>query len=255
MTRPIIPTHMLNRPIGPDGLPYDPADGFPRVFWRDPKRCAGRPCFYGRRIWPECVTGRHNNGRGEPMDEIIRDFRLNPEHVAAALRVFRPILFQAPLVPPIIAGTKTATRRTNVTDAYVDAHKPGTVLWVREAFNETCGEVMHRADVDAEIDRQNKWTPGVHMPARLCRLWLTVTGCRVERLGDIDDAGARAEGFENRKAFIEAFAEINRIEWIDHAADTPVTVIEFTASTTPPLGWGDYIDEIAIEKAKREPTP
>lgn len=284
MTRPIIPPHMLDRPIGPDGLPYDPADGYPRVIWRHPERCFGRPCLHGTRVWQETVRTRVTHG--DTVEQVAHDLDLNPEHVVAAVRRFTPILFTSPLVRAILDGHKTATRRTNTTDAYVQRHAPGTVLWVRESWwlcdnreleygDPGYGEppridgkevyYEYRADkLNAEapgnwdgIPRDERpeyarWHPGVHMPARACRLYLTVTGCRVERLGDIDDAGVRAEGFANWLAFSDAFRQINKCS-LD--PDPLVTVIEFTASTTPPLGWGDYLDDIKIRKAKREPTP
>ena len=283
MTRPIIPTHMLNRPIGADGLPYDPADGYPRVLWRDPARRCGYPCFFGRGLTLDIIRARVAGG--DTVDQIADDMDLNPEHIRAAVRVFRPILFTSPLVRAILDGHKTATRHPNVTDAYVEAHAPGTVLWVRESWwlcnnreleygDPGYGEppridgkevyYEYRADklnADApggwdgmprdERPEYARWHPGVHMPGPACRLWLTVTGCRVERLGDIDNAGVRAEGFNTWLDFTDAFCWINKCKFDPNQR---VTVIEFTASTTPPLGWGDYLDEIAIKKAKGKKT-
>lgn len=45
------------------------------------------------------------------------------------------------------------------------------------------------------------WTPSIHMPRWACRLTLAVTAVRVERLHDITDDGARAEGVADRAAF------------------------------------------------------
>lgn len=42
------------------------------------------------------------------------------------------------------------------------------------------------------------------------------------------------------------YGDRRRAVWID---GDRVTVIEFTHTTTPPLGWGDYLDQIEIKKA------
>jgi hypothetical protein len=84
---------------------------------------------------------------------------------------------------------------------------PGDRLWVRETFRTihdpaTCiGE--DRLDVDYKADGivrigdkigTLKWRPAIHMPKYLSRLKLEITKVRVERVQDISEADAKAEG-------------------------------------------------------------
>lgn len=147
----------------------------------------------------------------------------------------RPILFSAPMVRAILAGTKTQTRRALAPDLFIssggavvrmasagpattgirEAHcpywrEPGDRLWVREAWawsgdlaiaeceRVARGEVWYRADPE----RSNpaiRWRPSIHMPRWASRITLEVTGVRVERLQAISEDDAQAEGCEPRQ--------------------------------------------------------
>lgn len=86
----------------------------------------------------------------------------------------------------------------------------GDRLWVRETFFDNCpGErdmeqVYYRADGEPDFDGESitrdgpGWTPSIHMPRWASRLTLEITGVRVERVQDISEADARAEGAESR---------------------------------------------------------
>lgn len=140
----------------------------------------------------------------------------------------RPILFSAPMVRALRAGTKTQTRRV-VKDRHIDAAPPacffqwlrercpygqtGDRLWVRETwqhsnfpldpYDESC-TVFYRADYmddphgpDGEKSpegRYRNWEPSIHMFRSASRILLEVTAVRVERLQDISAADAVAEG-------------------------------------------------------------
>lgn len=76
---------------------------------------------------------------------------------------------------------------------------PGDVLWVKETFAEwktenggTC--LTYRASAPEPLPPGVKWKPSIFMPRRLSRASLRLSDVRVERLHQIDDDGAIAEG-------------------------------------------------------------
>lgn len=88
--------------------------------------------------------------------------------------------------------------------------KPGDRVWVREAFMhepaDYCWEAsvsipvrpattIYRADSDPRGEAKGVgWKPSIHMPRKLCRLVLEITDVRVERLNDVSEEDAAAEG-------------------------------------------------------------
>lgn len=93
--------------------------------------------------------------------------------------------------------------------------EPGDRLWVRETWSDFCPLWEHwcgcgteqmqaerhrriyRADGEPEgrVGWRGKWVPSIHMPRWASRLTLDVVSVRVERLQDITEADALAEGF------------------------------------------------------------
>ena len=143
----------------------------------------------------------------------------------------RPIIFSAPMVRALLAGTKTQTRRiVKARDLeWMDVHQglrepdnaercpygqPGDRLWVRETFARIDGQTRPWIETDYQAtythgDRlgdtlgiKKRWTPSIHMPRHASRITLEVTGVRVERLQDIDLADALAEGISDTGALI-----------------------------------------------------
>lgn len=157
--------------------------------------------------------------------------------------------------------------------------EPGDILYVRETFawcpcwdcgldiepgrcsNATAkiykegeyGCYMYRASCeDNEYPSADTWHPSIHMPKEAARIWLKVTDVKVERLQEITEDGAKAEGanFKNGKnvgfeekmnrTAIERFAEIwnstlkkadlDRYDW---DANPWVLVIEFERCEKP----------------------
>jgi len=90
----------------------------------------------------------------------------------------------------------------------------GDHLWVKETWTPDHADfyphfpICYRADFGPEYDRENgkvfsseqnawfpfKWRPSIFMPRRVCRITLEITGVRVERLSDITNKDALAEG-------------------------------------------------------------
>lgn len=149
----------------------------------------------------------------------------------------RPILFSAPMVRAILDGRKTQTRRVikgkgtwSVEDAddfsnrkwpgYEDEYgtwtdmpcpygQPGDRLWVREtwACNPYDQTTWYRANDDLPPRREYGpigWKPSIHMPRWASRITLEVVRVRVERLQDISEQDAIAEGV---KVFQDAIIE------------------------------------------------
>ena len=151
----------------------------------------------------------------------------------------RPILFSAPMVRAILDGSKTQTRRvvkqdreglldcepTPAWDAFWQCvacpyGKPGDRLWCRETFAIVPRTAYARSegvqqmlrpddDHDAAIyragwDRSNggfRWRPSIHMPRWASRILLEIVSVRVERLQDISEDDARAEGIAYSERF------------------------------------------------------
>ena len=88
--------------------------------------------------------------------------------------------------------------------------KPGDRLWVRETWGITakvstdCWDRLPfvkipRDFIDyraTEPDVNSHWKPSIHMPRRFSRITLEITNVRVERLQDISEEDALAEGFD-----------------------------------------------------------
>jgi hypothetical protein len=132
-----------------------------------------------------------------------------------SLMADKGIIFSAPMVRALLDGRKTQTRRliqpttkpiqtgdilaSWPTDAFIrqgarfrPPYTPGDRLYVRENFYQFGGPVAYAADGAPAFPR--KMTPCIHMPRWASRLWLAVTDVRVQRLQDIAEAEAIAEG-------------------------------------------------------------
>jgi hypothetical protein len=131
---------------------------------------------------------------------------------------------------------------------------PSDRLWVRETWKATASDeeaehvrLVYAADgrptwrnftgerngLDERVawcDRwllrgMGAWQPSIYMPRWASRLTLAVESVRVERLHDIGDAGARAEGVADREAYRALWSEINGAKSWD--ANPWVWVVQF----------------------------
>lgn len=113
-----------------------------------------------------------------------------------------PVLLSDMMVRALLAGRKTQTRRLR--SSPLRRVQPADRLWVREGFRLAREEgrayqslldgVLYRADDPAP--ESGLWKPGIHMPRWAARIVLEVTATRSERLQDITEADAIAEGIE-----------------------------------------------------------
>lgn len=151
---------------------------------------------------------------------------------------FIPILFSTPMVQAILEGRKTQTRRViksrhdsglfqicrRITDGQITSinsldwderncekdivcpyGQPGDILWVRETFRpieQDFGSPRYEYKATESINLSDKWKPSLFMPKSACRIFLKVKSVRVERLQDISEDDAIAEGIEVMKVYV-----------------------------------------------------
>lgn len=139
----------------------------------------------------------------------------------------KPILFNTEMVRAVLDGRKICTRRLvkflpgenpqwtgYIRDGLMlyngknepcirkAPYQPGDILYVRETWGYPIAlnsdkQYVFRADEVAESGFKNDshiWHPSIHMPKEAARIWLKVTGVRAERLQEITEEQASAEG-------------------------------------------------------------
>lgn len=106
--------------------------------------------------------------------------------------------------------------------------QPGDQLWVRETFAKIDGQTQpwietdyratyeHGARLGDSLGFKKRWTPAIHMPRVASRITLEVTGVRVERLHDISEADAIAEGLSRTASGSWLPGPCDHPEWAYH---------------------------------------
>ena len=74
--------------------------------------------------------------------------------------------------------------------------QPGDRLWVRETWAQHFGELRYRADEapDGYYHGAKGWKSSIFMPRAISRITLEITDVRVERVQEISEPDAEAEG-------------------------------------------------------------
>lgn len=116
-----------------------------------------------------------------------------------------PLLLIAPMVRARREGRKTQTRRLSL--SWMRA-QPGDRLWVRETWAQADGRfsgvpLVYRADGDDQPCLDGRWRPSLFMPRWASRDLPTVVAVRLERLHDISEDDALAEGVKLDSAVLE----------------------------------------------------
>lgn len=180
----------------------------------------------------------------------------------------RPLLMKGPLVRATLEGRKTVTRRTNL--RWLKA-KPGDLIYVCEtwAVDRSLDDVkpsdLGMVDVEYQADRtrsigrasfdRGKTRVSIFMQPRFARLWLEVVSVRTERLWDITEDDAKAEGAKfhdghgvghsgwrlderdvygtARDAFLGIWRDINGVDSV--MANPIIARIEFKRAERPDL--------------------
>lgn len=107
-------------------------------------------------------------------------------------------------------------------------YQVGDILYVQETwmnytpFNpfgkELPSYVIFRADCSRldELITRPKWRSSTTMPKEAARIFLKVTAVRVERLQDIMEEDAKAEGFNSREEFLQEIIKIYPDSTVDN---------------------------------------
>lgn len=84
--------------------------------------------------------------------------------------------------------------------------QPGDRLWVRETFHPNlvlpiedrpAGDFIYRADQTNGVSTYSaQWKPSIHMPRLASRITLEIIGVRIERVQEISEEDAEAEGLD-----------------------------------------------------------
>ena len=152
--------------------------------------------------------------------------------------------------------------------------KPGDVLWARETWARGPGgsrEYVYLATVK-DGHHPPAWKPSIYMPKWACRLWCRIESIRVERVQDISEEDAAAEGVavpwvggawpwiakistpwrfigqadnSPKLLYSHLWDSINAKRGFGWKANPWVWAIKYTVLKQAPEGWADYCRKVA----------
>jgi len=191
-----------------------------------------KPILFSTEMVRAILEGRKTQTRRiikpQPVDVGTMPIRASFGH-------YLPDDFEWPTKRP---GVTIVSNKRKGPDNYVEKMAPwkvGDVLWVRETWGilqpthatpggrPYDGAYYFRADGDESPHwtegtfEWSGWKPSIHMPKSACRIFLQITDIRVERLQDISEEDAKAEGvllhergkhwlnYQDRKAAVTQF--------------------------------------------------
>lgn len=141
---------------------------------------------------------------GEMVRAILNGTKTQTRRVCRDRELFDVGVFRAQAYvarrPVREKGVEIGRRETIVTCPF---GQPGDRLWVRETYALLVGaghRYVYSADGTPmqrfyhEPIANMKWRPSIHMPRRASRITLEITTVRIERLNDISEEDAKAEG-------------------------------------------------------------
>jgi len=132
---------------------------------------------------------RHRENRWEIMEDD--DGSLWPYWPCYVYAEPEPIRMECPY------GEAGDTLWVRETWAVAYEYEPGSLNVLRasnDEYAENCKRVLYRATDTIPDDVALKWRPSIHMPRWASRINLLVKEIRVERLQEITEEGAKAEG-------------------------------------------------------------
>lgn len=197
----------------------------------------------------------------------------------------KPILFNTDMVRAILDGRKTVTRQAvkpqpqgyfevNDNPLYIydmsfgngriyPPYQQDDIMYVKETWHKYKKRIGkgkscymaefygYKASIANSEDSDEKWRPSIHMPKEAARIWLKVTDVSVERLQDITEDEAKAEGANWKNGKNVGWEEKMRRTVVERFAERWDSTIK--KKDLPLYGWdaNPWVWKIAFERCEK----